>query len=188
MPLMSFPEGSSPQGVDQPVWAAAASGAFREYAYSQGHWTNGVGTMTLTDKNGTEYIGNQYEGHTSWIGCDYNPYNFDFPIPDFVRRRVGNAVYHVLVDLGSLIIPIASYGNNPNVAKNQVNTNAPGGRAAAKSLFRKLSAGKKVISSTSRDGSIRRYTADGSVQIRMKSNGATNVDIQGLNGKEDVHF
>ena len=33
-PLMSFPEGSSPQGTDMPVWAAAASGAFRNY----GHW------------------------------------------------------------------------------------------------------------------------------------------------------
>ncbi len=69
------------------------------------------------------------------------------------------------------------FGGNPNVAKNQINTNAPGGRAAAKSLFRKLSKGQRVINGAARDGSIRRYTEDGSVQIRMKSNGTTNVDI-----------
>jgi len=41
--------------------------------------------------------------------------------------------------------PAGLFGSNPNVAKNQINTNAKGGRAAAKSLFRKLSKGKKVL-------------------------------------------
>lgn len=88
-------------------------------------------------------------------------------------------------DLGP---PAGLYGGNANAAKNQVNTNAPGGRAAAKSLFRKLSKGKNVIDGAAKDGSIRRYTEDGSVQIRMKSDGTTNVETQGPSGKEDVHF
>ena len=65
--------------------------------------------------------------------------------------------------------PFGAFGGSPTVAKNQVNTNAAGGRPSAKSLFRNLSKGQKVKLGESRDGSIRRYTEDGSAQIRMKS-------------------
>ena len=119
MPLMSFPEGSSPQGVDQPVWAATENGAFREFGSGGMHtWREWYGTLSINGGPPQDF-----DTGIKVIGSDeytINPYSFDFPIPDFVQRRVGDAAYHFLVDLGSLIIPVAPSGpgkgpgNNPN--------------------------------------------------------------------------
>ena len=48
MPLMSFPEGSTPQGADQPVWASAEAGAFREFGSGGTHtWREWYGTLSI---------------------------------------------------------------------------------------------------------------------------------------------
>ena len=75
MPLMSFPEGSSPQGVDQPVWAAAENGAFRDFNSTVTQtWREWYGTLSINGGPVQEFD----QGKV--IGSD--EYSFAQSIPD----------------------------------------------------------------------------------------------------------
>jgi RHS repeat-associated protein len=77
-------------------------------------------------------------------------------------------------------------GNNPRLSNRGTMTDLPGGRPAAKSLFRNLSSGESVTDSRMVNGGVRR-TGQSGVQIRMNPDGTTRVDIPGAT-PETIHF
>ena len=101
-----------------------------------------------------------------------------------------------LVELGALISPIP--GDELIVAsqfrkailKNTGRwlSDLPGGKAAAKSILRHLSKGK-IVREERVAGMVRRYVADGSVQIRFMPTGQIRLDIKLANGLfRTIHF
>ena len=82
-------------------------------------------------------------------------------------------------------------GKNDKKHRTRINTDLPGGKAVAKSIFRHLTKGKKVIQK--RDGnSVRRYTPDNKYQIRYKKRKdgiwKINLDLKRGGVYEDIHF
>jgi RHS repeat-associated protein len=67
-------------------------------------------------------------------------------------------------------------GQNPRAEGTRTNTDLPGDRATAKSIFRNQTRGQDVTQTAMPNGGIRRTAADGT-QIRMNSNGATRLDL-----------
>jgi RHS repeat-associated protein len=83
------------------------------------------------------------------------------------------------------------FGRNPRVARTRINTDLPGGRSVAKSIFQRLTRGQKIKQEVNPNGSIRRSTLDDSVQIRLNPDGTTRIDIRGANSFRDIetiHF
>ena len=78
---------------------------------------------------------------------------------------------------------VAGAGSNP-----RVNTDLPGGRAVAKSIFRHVTKGQEISQEALQNGGVRRTAADGT-QIRMNQNGTTRLDLpnRGPAG-ETIHF
>ena len=68
MPLMSFPEGSSPQGTDMPVWAAAENGAFREFGTVWHKFTDGTSSQYETPGVSHVTLGYYWASDASWGG------------------------------------------------------------------------------------------------------------------------
>ncbi len=69
-------------------------------------------------------------------------------------------------------------GQNPRTANTRTNTDLPGDRATAKSIFRNQTRGQDVTQTTMPDGTVRRTAADGT-QIRMNPDGTTRLDLPG---------
>jgi RHS repeat-associated protein len=79
-------------------------------------------------------------------------------------------------------------GRNARVGGSRVNTDLPGGRSTAKSIFRNRTRGQRVVDRSLSNGGIRRRAQDGT-QIRMNPDGSTRIDIQHPNGtRETIHF
>jgi RHS repeat-associated protein len=76
-------------------------------------------------------------------------------------------------------------GMNPRGGGGRINTDLPGGRSAAKSLFRNMSEGP-VEQAPLGNGGIRRWDSSG-VQIRMNRDGTTRVDLPGT-PPETIHY
>lgn len=81
-------------------------------------------------------------------------------------------------------------GRNARVAGSRVNTDLPGGRYTAKSIFRKLTKGQRIIDRRQSNGTIIRYNPERSIQIRMNPDGTTRLDLRsrGPRGLETIHF
>jgi hypothetical protein len=79
-------------------------------------------------------------------------------------------------------------GRNPRFADSRTNTDLPGGRATAKSIFRNQAEGPFEQSEMGKGG-VRRF-GDNGVQIRMNGDGSTRVDLPGRGpaGRETIHF
>jgi hypothetical protein len=81
-------------------------------------------------------------------------------------------------------------GRNPKVGGNRTNTDLPGDRSTAKSIFRNQTRDQDVTQSSLPDGGVRRTAADGT-QIRLNADGTTRLDLPGRgpspNG-ETVHI
>ena len=70
-------------------------------------------------------------------------------------------------------------GKNAKRTASRVNTDLPGGCSTAKSIFRRLTEGQRIIQEVKPDGIIIRYNTDRSVQIRMNPDGTTRLDLSG---------
>ena len=98
------------------------------------------------------------------------------------------------IELGIMLLPwgrgaLKLFGRNATVTASRILTDLPGGRAAAKSIFRNLTRGARVLEQPLKNGGVRRFTPDGRVQIRHNPNGATRIDIKHPNGQiETIHF
>ncbi|KQY91781.1 hypothetical protein ASD21_15840, partial [Caulobacter sp. Root1455] len=69
-------------------------------------------------------------------------------------------------------------GRNPQAGGSRTNTDLPGGRSTAKSIFRNQTRGQSVSQQQLGNGGVRRSAPDGK-QIRMNPNGSTRVDLPG---------
>lgn len=80
--------------------------------------------------------------------------------------------------------PVPGSGSNP-----RINTELPGGRATAKSIFRNAARGQDVTQTPLGNGGVRRTLPDGT-QIRMNPDGSTRLDLpgRGPTGRETVHL
>ena len=80
---------------------------------------------------------------------------------------------------------------NARAHKSRINTDLPGGKAVAKSIFRHYTKGQKVINHR-KGNSVRRHTKDNRIQIRMvkRKDGTwkVNLDIKRKRIYEDIHF
>ena len=74
-------------------------------------------------------------------------------------------------------------GANP-----RINTDLPGGRATAKSIFRNLTKAEEVTQEQMSNGGVRRFAPDGT-QVRFNPDGTTRLDVpRGPTGRETIHF
>ncbi len=81
-------------------------------------------------------------------------------------------------------------GRNPQVGSGRTNTELPGDRATAKSIFRNQTRGQDVTQASMPNGGVRRTAADGT-QIRINPDGTTRLDLPGrgpLANGETVHI
>jgi len=82
-------------------------------------------------------------------------------------------------------------GNNSRVAISRTNTDLPGGRATAKSIFRNQTKGQIIRQQPMKNGGIRRISENGT-QIRFNGDGSTRLDLpgRGVNppGRETIHI
>jgi RHS repeat-associated protein len=79
-------------------------------------------------------------------------------------------------------------GKNPRIASSRMNTDLPGGRPVAKSIFRAMTRDVVVTDQQSSNGMVRRTGSNG-VQIRFNPDGTTRLDApRGPLGRETVHF
>jgi RHS repeat-associated protein len=82
-------------------------------------------------------------------------------------------------------------GRNPRLGTGNppaVNTDLPGGRPVAKSIFRNQTKGTTIKQAPLENGGVRRFAPDGT-QIRMNPNGSTRLDLpRGPTGREKIHF
>jgi hypothetical protein len=80
-------------------------------------------------------------------------------------------------------------GQHPSSGGGRVNTDLPGGRPAAKSIFRNQTKGQSVIQQPLGNGGVRRTAPDGT-QIRLNPDGSTRIDLpeRGPTGRETIHF
>jgi RHS repeat-associated protein len=78
---------------------------------------------------------------------------------------------------------------NPRAGTGRVNTELPGGRPTARSIFRNQSKGQNVTTHQLGNGGVRMRADDGT-QIRMNPDGSTRVDLpdRGPLGTETIHF
>ena len=80
-------------------------------------------------------------------------------------------------------------GQNPRAGGGRTNTDLPGGRATAKSIFNNQTNGQPVTQQRLGNGGTRRVAPDGT-QIRFNPDGTTRVDLpgRGPTGRETIHF
>lgn len=80
-------------------------------------------------------------------------------------------------------------GKNPRVTKSRTNTDLPGGKATAKSIFRNQTKGQRIEQKELSNGGLRRWVEDGP-QIRFNPDGSVRVDLpnRGPLGTETIHF
>jgi hypothetical protein len=79
--------------------------------------------------------------------------------------------------------PEAGAGSNP-----RINTELPGGRATAKSIFRNLTKAEEVTQEQMSNGGVRRFAPDGT-QVRFNPDGTTRLDVpRGPTGRETIHL
>jgi len=80
-------------------------------------------------------------------------------------------------------------GHNPRSGNGRTNTDLPGGRAAAKSIFSNLTRGQPISQQPLGNGGVRRTAPDGT-QIRLNADGTTRIDLpgRGPQGRETIHF
>jgi RHS repeat-associated protein len=123
------------------------------------------------------------------VASQYAAYFFGLSAA-LVAGKNAETTITVLSTAASVSAPRPVLGRNPRIGGSRVNTDLPGGRAAGKSIFRKLTEGQPIITDRGRDGSIIRYNPDRSVQIRMKPDGTTSLDVVGRGpvGRETIHF
>ena len=111
----------------------------------------------------------------------------------------GEHVYYVGKD--GVLVHNAYQGTHPLGLKGKVGkggrllTNLPGGHATAKSIFRKISKGHKVTTTTTSSGTRRRVVdgydlrIPGTSQLRINPNGTVRIDIRMPGGGvETIHF
>jgi hypothetical protein len=108
------------------------------------------------------------------------------------------------LDVGAIFVPgvtglgpasrgakgLLGRGSRPKPAQGRTDTDLPGGRPVAKSIFKNLTEGQPVITEKLTNGGVRRHTPDNSVQIRMNADGTTRLDLKGRGslGSERIHF
>jgi hypothetical protein len=82
-------------------------------------------------------------------------------------------------------------GNNPRITRARTNTDLPGGKATAKSIFRNQTKGQKIEQFDLPKGGVRREAGD-RTNIRFNPDGTTRLDLpnRGPNppGRETIHF
>ena len=79
-------------------------------------------------------------------------------------------------------------GSNPRAGGGRVNTDLPGGRATAKSIFRAETEGEVVTQGVMKNGGTIRMTESGKA-IRFNPDGTTRVDLpRGPTGRETIHL
>ncbi|MDY7094570.1 MAG: RHS repeat-associated core domain-containing protein, partial [Acidobacteriota bacterium] len=80
-------------------------------------------------------------------------------------------------------------GQNPRFSNTRTNTDLPGGRAAARSIFRNQTRGQPIESQPMSNGGVRQRAPDGT-QLRMNPDGSTRLDLPGRGpvGRETIHF
>jgi len=82
-------------------------------------------------------------------------------------------------------------GKNPSVTKTRTNTDLPGDKSTAKSIFRNQTKGQKVDQFDLKNGGVRRRAGDGT-QIRINPDGTTRLDLpnRGPNppSRETIHI
>jgi len=81
-------------------------------------------------------------------------------------------------------------GQNPRATNNRTNTDLPGGRSTAKSIFRNLTRGQKITEDLTPNKSVMRRAEDGA-RIRFNGDGSTRLDLPGRGTRpngETIHF
>ena len=81
-------------------------------------------------------------------------------------------------------------GQNPDYAKTRTNTDLPGGKPVAKSIFRHFTKGETVTKAETKKADMVRYEATNKVQIRYNADGSIRIELpeRGPVGAETIHF
>lgn len=104
---------------------------------------------------------------------------------------VGGGKVKLVRNTGKYVRFVRLLGKNPKKHKTRINTDLPGGKAVAKSIFRHYTKRKKV-KQFSKGNTIRRFTPDGRYQIRYtrRKDGTLKINLDFKRGGiyEDIHF
>ncbi|HEX4954100.1 MAG TPA: RHS repeat-associated core domain-containing protein [Thermoanaerobaculia bacterium] len=79
-------------------------------------------------------------------------------------------------------------GKNARPAATRINTDLPGGRATAKSIFRNLTKGQSVRQKALDSGGVRRFTSNNSVTIRLNPDGTARIDLKRNGIRETIRL